>query len=472
MKKVKTNVKMPSRTSKRKVKKEVISTRRAVSAVSRGVNLTTAGMMFLACSLDPLNSKGSVGIPDAFSGKSVVVDHKQSFTVSASASGEIAGILMPTLPGSFFLAKGSMVVPIWGKGSAVAAASNLVCADDYNNTLLGQLYSEYNGTAVNIGGSALDLGALSNPYFATKARVTSMGIRVTPLNSLLTTQGEFTVAKISGEAYPSGTGRIKFGQTTSAGAWANSEQSAGSYPTRVLPATVEYNTTSISGYPGYRVFKAIDGFTSVANRDSDSFDFSCWTGQHSVQNGATSAFVNGSLAGNLQYIVGNTNGTLNVNPANFATLGQSCNMRYGFATNAANDGYDTDLAPPCFYDDKVERIIFAGSGFATGATPTSFQFDVVTCVEYQVDPTTSPISKFVKTAPRADPTALAILSEAQRKMPVALPSSSVNGGWAATARNILQGISKVAVIGARAGLPYIGQAANVADIFGGVLDGM
>jgi len=419
-------------------------------------------MDFLKCSLDPFNSKGSLGAPDGFAGSSLIVDHRYKFNVEASAAGNIGLAVLPTLPGSLYIGEGNCALPSWG---GVSAPTNYGL-NNVTGTYWGVPYQEYNGVApVSTGVHAWNLGnGLTNPFLASRARILALSCRITPTTQLLQSSGNIFVGQFSDDNQYAGSGKCN----TETNGTIIIDELEGSYPCRysILPDADARAITQIRGYVQQYI---ADGIYAVGKRVDPDLEFHNWAPfQNQLVPNQTASYLARGVSGCLWQVIADTDGLV----ANGLTTGAgvstaSSNLELGYIVEGVPTTANTcDSAGPCFIDPGMSSILVGIEGMqASGASvPTFVEVEVQTCVEYQIRPFSS-VNQFQKVAPKQDPVAMELFNELTRRMPTAMPAGAVNGSWAATLKSILSGIKVGGSALSAVGVPYAGAAAGLAEQF-------
>jgi hypothetical protein len=444
-----------TKTGQRKMPKQKAKSK---ALVPRPLASTVAGSEFLRCTLDPLGSKGSVGVPDKFSGQSVVVDHKLNTT--CVTSGGIMGIsILPTLPGALYVNKGAWTLGTWGE---LTAPSTYTINGSGPSFASGIPYSEYQGLLAGAPTPAnpLPYYYLSNPYSAVRARIVSMSVKVVNTTADIQKAGQMFCAKVSQKAAYAGTGAVQVGPITSAG---STFKNLGYYAQSYFPF-IDTNSQILTGFNSYKLMDAKDGCYMVAGRSDGEWEFKDWGRLHQYEVDSAGTTISGSAIGTFIDLVGNVDGCSNfIQAGGELASGPFSFLTYGYPTKLdVNGGSTKDALGPCFIDDSVECMFIGVEGAISGGTENTFDIQVTTCVEYQVQPLSS-VAKFARQSPREDLPALAAAVEVQRKLPIALPANSTNGSWSGMVKNILSGIGTAGKFLGNIGVPFAGIAGGLAS---------
>lgn len=152
---------------------------------------------YLTCRLDPFNSKGGVGIPDASSGRRIVVDHRQYYDVIVPSGGRVNLVMFPS-PSTPLLAKDPVSNSTGGSittGPISTQLNNLVSGTD--GGYVGMPYAAYSSYVSS------DLtNQTAHPYGANKFRIVSQAFKITYTGTTLNQAGVITINPNVGDINP------------------------------------------------------------------------------------------------------------------------------------------------------------------------------------------------------------------------------------------------------------------------------
>jgi len=372
--------------------------------------ITQDGVKFLKCTLHPLmaSSMKSNGVPDRYSGNTVVVDHKISVTVKAGANGTAKLVVLPTLPGALY---------VFGETSGASCLFTSVTGVPgintvSNNAYCGIPFQEYIPLAQIPGGTNVQLPNM-NVYNASRARCVALALELKNRTPPLSCSGDFIFSK-----FP-----VKFGQQWLPQFYQNGGlgNSSGQYWTRMsdpLPAS----QSDASAYKNYVMLPSIEGGYAVATRTKPDWDMIDMSGANNNNRDAR------TWAGQFFYPVDDNSWIL-------SSGGVRPSVRAIFSPDNSSADDPIGLS---WCDEGMSGIAAIGEGLSADQT---FEATVTMCVEYDVQPRSS-VSKFLNPSPKEDPVALKIASDVMAKMPTAVPQKANSGGgfWGTLTNIITSGV--------------------------------
>jgi len=365
---------------------------------------TDAGRKFVECALDPLSamSMKSQGVPDMFSGKTVVVDHKVDITITPDSNGNISLCMLPTLPGGIY---------VYGGGTTATEPTIVGGYTSVDGNVINQpwgtafAYTGYSGIpyqeyvpSTGAGGAGGNLPSM-NPYNAAKARIVSMGLELSDKSTSLNSQGDITVVQVPFKWSTEST----VGKASAQGV----STTQGTYWQREVdkPINTDAQATNVAGYV---CMKPKEGAYAVAKRASPNWNMQDWSpSNYSTSTPPTNAW-------NVQM----TCGVLDQYSA--TTTGGISQMPYFYTSKGSSDVIGFSMV-----DNNTSAIFVTMTGLNT-TTPQPIRVIGSTCVEYVLQPV-STVAKFVAPSPREDPVALRTVSDAQTIMPMAVKGREKQG---------------------------------------------
>lgn len=425
--------------SKRKTKPAAPRRKPTVTTVAiprprpQQATITQDGARFVKCSLHPLmaTSMKSVGVPDRYSGDTVVLDHKMTVTVVNGSLGTMKLLALPTLPGALWIygETGGSDIP-GGYTTVTGTTGTAVHNGNYYQCIPFQEYLPPNAISYTPGAHVLPN---MNVYNATHARCVALALEVKDKSNSLNSQGDITCTR-----FPWRVGsQALIGKADKPGGSAT-----GYYWQRTVDPPLS-NKQDATAYKSYTCFPVKEGAYSVATRtkpdwdmmefapvNSNADDDGTWLGQWWDLVLSNSAFAGGAF---------NTTSAI----------------QYGVSTVAPANG---DTIGPSWVDDGTSGIAMVIDGLNT-TTPQALEVTITICVEYEVRPTSS-ISKFLAPSPKEDPVAMKIVSDTMSQLPSAVPQKQNSGGgfW-----DKVKGIIGKVVGGIEKAIPIVSQVAGVAS---------
>lgn len=425
---------------------------------------TTEGMSFVECALHPLSNMAmkSGGVPDRYSGKTVVVDHKYTFNVLPDKFGNLSAICLPTLPGALYI--GSANYPTVGQQPSIVGGFIDVTGNIYNIQGNPSSNASYQGIpfqeyvpSTPITAYPTTAGTLSNynPYGASRARVISMAWSWKSTGTLLTTSGKAIFTRFPFKLNRTGyVGTVNFPFQTTATVL-NKYWTRGTDP-------APYTMGDATAYGDYVDLAVIEGGYQVGVKQSSDWPMYEWAPTNVQTTGGGA----GAFQGQWWNVASDDRSVLTVPAITGA-------MEYGYLNALVSTGtpaLSTDSTGFAFVDEGFSGLFVNFSGMPSGSTSPPLEVTVVLCVEYEVLPS-SVVSKFLKPSAMEDPRALQTVSDAQRLLPSAVPVvQKDNGGFWGTVMHILgAGVKGLAGMG----LPVVSQiAAGASSIMGALIPGM
>lgn len=361
---------------------------------------------YLTCRLDPFNSMGGSGIPDASGGKRIVVDHRNFYDVIISSSGGLNMVLLPS-PSTPLLVKD---ISDGTTGGQVTAGGMTATLSSTRATIQGGYVGIPNLDWRPYVITNPDSQAL-NPYGAQKFRVVTCACRITYTGTVLNGAGMVSVFPNTLDTEETPIPSQYTIQSYDATGTASTAFPVGSVLVNVVDTTVP--SVPIPGTVSQRVTNPIQ---VACSRITPNSRFQSIPNQPTVYTTPITADPAGV----------NTNNTL------------VC--RLGAGPNVGIMPVDTQFTAPYI---NVRGMV-AG---------TSLRIETVVCVEYMLE-SKSPFSPLARDLPATDDNLLAFVDKRIADAPIAAPP----GRFKAFAANLL---SKAGTVAAAFGGPAIGGAVGV-----------
>lgn len=363
---------------------------------------------YLVCRLDPFNSMGSTGIPDASGGKRIVVDHRNFYDVIISSSGGLNMLLVA-----------SPSTPLLVKDIADSTTGGSVTSGGISTTLTNTR-ATINGNYVGLPNldwkpyvTTSPISQAYNPYGAQKFRVVTCACRVTYTGTVLNGAGMISV-------FPNtlDTEETPIPNQYSVASFAATGAASTVYPVGELLVNVIDTTTPSVPIPGTVSQRAVNPVQITCSRVTPNSRFQSIPNQPVSYTTPVSSDPSGT----------NTNNPL------LAVLSSG---------NAAHIGMmpiDTQFTAPYIN----VRGMLAG---------TSLRIETVVCVEYMLE-SKSPFSPLAHDIPSTNDNLLAFVDKKIADAPVAAPP----GRYKALAAKLL---SQAGTVATAFGGPAIGGAVGV-----------
>jgi hypothetical protein len=388
-----------------KMAKMSLGVDRKVFGTGRQIATTEAGAQFARCTLDPLAamSMKSQGVPDKYSGETIVVDHKMDITITPNATGAISLAILPTLPGALHVYCDGTNTPanITGKYTAIDGTLRQL---DVTGSGASQGYAcipfqEYvpsTPAAIGLGTPLPNM----NVYSAARARCVALGMELVDKATDLNSQGDVTITQVP----------IRIGQESIVGQCCQAGRVSslvGNYWQRTVDTPI-VNDSQATNVKNYVCMKPKEGVYAVGKRSSPEWSMKPFA----PMNSQGTSPLNGTWTG--QFF-----GPVTSDFASFSA-GASSLQYYNYAGGDSADSIGWSWADP-----DTQGIFATLTGLNT-TTPQPIRVLVTMCVEYELQSTSS-ISKFTGPSPKEDQKALKTVSDAQSMMPPAVKGTQKQG---------------------------------------------
>lgn len=363
---------------------------------------------YLVCRLDPFNSMGSTGIPDASGGKRIVVDHRNFYDIVISNSGGLNMMLIAS-PSSPLLVKdindsstGGSVI----SGGATATLTNTRAT--INGNYIGLPNLDWKPYVTHS-----PISQASNPYGAQKFRVVTCACRVVYTGTVLNGAGMVSV-------FPNtiDTEETPIPNQYAVQAYAASGIASTLHPVGELLVNVIDTSTPSVPIPGTVSQRAINPIQVTCSRITPNSRFQSIPNQPV----AYTTPISNDPAGT------NTNNPL-------------------LAVVAAGNTAQIGIVP---IDTQFTAPYINVRGMVAG---TSLRIETVVCVEYMLE-SKSPFAPLAHDIPSTNDNLLSFIDKKIADVPVAAPP----GRYKAIAANLL---SKAGIVASAFGGPAIGGAVGV-----------
>lgn len=374
---------------------------------------------YACCRLDPFNVRGGAMLPDGSLGKRIVVDHRMYFDVVPGASSKFAMKVIPALPAPLIfkplsLSANSLTV------NGVTISQTSIGGNTDQNWFVPDIYPEYNIQMTNIPGPTGSYVPITPIYSSTKARIISQAWKIYYTGQALNAAGTIT---------------------------ANNS-----------PASIEDTTIATTN-----TYQIPSGINDTVWRTYTSTQASSLNIKTIVQNVSTTQLTNDSVTcrpeGGCVGLLRQSNPVhpfvpYNSNPLILVdedfTLSQAVNNTFLGQTDLKFLGGLT-LWDETF--DPVDIIVTT-----SGANGISYRVEIVSCVEYLVDPT-SEVIKFTAEPPKANHATLELVNQVLQKEPIMRPLNQEDAPIKQFVSAVSKISGKVAAVPGMAGL--IGGGVNV-----------
>jgi hypothetical protein len=351
--------------------------------------------MYAKCRLDPFNTLGSVGVPDASSARRVVVDHRVFADFTIGTSGTCVLKTFAAFPCPLFFKVGS------NTGSLTVNGTNFVqgaTGTNYNlDWIPAMVFSEYSSQSVSGFGAAT---TVLDPFVSARYRVVTQAFRIFYTGQANTCAGMITVQSdpITMEASPSVnpylltqftyTGGSQSTQSLLSGLYYAVKISSGSSPYALYPNTVQSRPET--------------GANILVKHTAPAYD---WVPMR-------------------EYLI-------------TPMSGEQPTYAYTALVSSFSNGAFQGIDP------AWESVTITMNGFTPG---TSFRVECVMCVEYEPMPASS-VARFAKETAISSPAAVAVVDAVAKTIPVSVPLSMNMAPW------VRQAIRTISSLG-----PAIGSA--------------
>lgn len=304
---------------------------------------------YMHCRLDPFSTSGILGIPDNSNQPRVVVDHRLICNFVAGTSGGFRIAVMPWLPHPLLIQPLDMNDSTWLFDGVHPTANN--SALNFSNYFCNPTFIEWSGQRVFRNSSPNDLDTVDIPYEARRMRFVTIGAKIVYTGSTMTNAGSILVNDGSFSVQPQETNASLFSIYTAATSGV------------ITYSADEINQTTLNFTPNYAVRSnsslncplKIGAYTILKNQQSDH------------------PWKNISPALNFMSTPSTSDGCIMIAPS----------------SDPLASGFTRDY--PCVqaYDDSICPKLFTIQNLSAGS---SFQIELVYCVEYAIDPNSNIVS--------------------------------------------------------------------------------
>lgn len=374
---------------------------------------------YACCRLDPFNVRGGAMLPDGSLGKRIVVDHRMYFDIVPTATTKFAMKVIPALPAPLIIKSLSTAANSLTVNGVPCSNSSFGATTDLN-WFVPDIFPEYSIASTTLPQPTGQFVPPVPLYSATKARIISQGWKIYYTGQALNAAGTIT---------------------------------ANNSPVAITDTSIS-TTNSLLIYNG-ATDANVNGYTpnQILNLDLKTI----------VQNVSTTQLTNDSVTcrpeGGCVGLLRQSNPVhpftdYNANPLVLTDENQlisgTNNITFlGLTSSKFNGGL-------VIWDgafDPVDIIVTT-----SGATGISYRVEIVSCVEYLVDPTSSVI-KFTADPPKPSHATLELVDQILQREPIMRPLHQED----APIKQFVSAVSKisgrVAAVPGMAGL--IGGGVNV-----------